>query len=174
VSDERDPDPGHGTDVTAVTSPSDAPEAHGATFWIGLVIGGAVMAFGIRGVLMQSAATRPAELARYVIGADLLHDLLFAPIVIALGWVVVRLVPRAWSVPVQAGLVASGVVALVGWAAWRGYGHATVPDNPTVQPLDYTTAILTVWGIVWVAVAVWIAVRARHRRANGARPTGRE
>ena len=106
-------------------------ERPGAIFWIGLAIGGAVMAFGVRGVIMDSRATHPTELARWVIGADLLHDFLLAPLVIAGGWIAVRVVPRAWRVPVQAGLVASGVVALVGWAAWRGYGHATVPDNAT-------------------------------------------
>jgi len=122
------------------------------------------MAFGIRGVLMDSRATHPTELVRWVIGADLLHDFLFAPIVIALGWIVVRVVPRWWRVPVQAGLVACGVAALVGWAAWRGDGHATAPDNATVQPLHYTTAILTVWSIVGGLVAIWIAIRAFRRR----------
>ncbi len=148
-----------------MTEPA-ADERPGAIFWIGLVIGGAVMAFGIRGVLMDSRATHPTELVRWVIGADLLHDFLFAPLVIAGGWLVVRVVPRTWRVPVQAGLVASGVAALVGWAAWRGYGRATVPDNGTVQPLDYTTAILTVWAIVWGLVAIWIAIRAAVRRAH--------
>lgn len=141
-----------------------ADERPGATFWIGLVVGGGVMAFGIRGVLMNARATHPTELVRWVVGADLLHDLLFAPVVIAAGWLVVRAVPRSWRVPVQAGLVACGVAALVGWAAWRGYGRATVPDNPTVQPLDYTTAILTVWAIVGAIVAIWIAIAAIGRR----------
>jgi len=145
---------------------SDEHDRPGAIFWIGLVIGGAVMAFGVRGVIMDSRATHPTELARWVIGADVLHDFLFAPLVVASAWIVVRVVPRAWRVPVQAGLAASGVVALVGWAAWRGYGHATVPDNATVQPLDYTTAILTVWAIVWGLVAIWIAIRAAVRRAH--------
>jgi hypothetical protein len=136
-----------------------ADEGPGVPFWIALAIGGAVMAFGIRGVLMDSAATRPSELARWVIGADLVHDFLIAPFAIAVGWVIVRLAPPRWRVPVQAGLVASGVALLVGWAAWRGYGHDTVPDNRTVQPLDYTTAILTVWGFIWIVVAIWIAAR---------------
>jgi hypothetical protein len=139
---------------------TNTDERLGVAFWIALAIGGAVMAFGIRGVLMDSAATRPGDLLRWVIGADLVHDFLIAPFVIAVGWVIVRVVPRSWRVPVQAGLAASGVALLVGWAAWRGYGHDTVPDNPTVQPLDYTAAILTVWGFVWSVVAIWIGARA--------------
>jgi hypothetical protein len=147
-------------------SDGDASDRPGAAFWVGLVVGGAAMAFGVRGVLMDAAGTQPGVLVRWVVGADLLHDLLFAPVVIGLGWVVVRVVPRSCRVPVQAGLVASGVVVLVGWAAWRGYGRAVVPDNPTVQPLDYTTAILTVFGIVWGIVAIWIVARTARRRSS--------
>ena len=45
-----------------------------------------------------------------------------------------------------------------------------------MQPLDYTTAILTVWAIVWGVVAIWIAVGSlRDRRravpAGEAAPT---
>ena len=132
------------------------------------MIGGAVMAWGVRGVLLDAAGTEPGVLTRWVIGADLLHDFLLAPLVIAAGWLVVRIVPARVRVPIQAGLVASGVVILVGWPAWRGYGRAVVPDNPTVQPLDYTTAILTVLGIVWVVVAIWIAARLVRARVAAA------
>ena len=71
--------------------------------------------------------------------------------------------------PVRAGLFASAVVILVGWAALRGYGRDHVPDNPTVDPLDYGSAVLTVLAVIWGAVAVWAAMawfrsRARARR----------
>ncbi len=131
----------------------------GPAFWIGLVIGGAVMAFGIRGVFMNSHATDPVVLVQWVVGADLVHDLIVAPVAIAVGWAVTRVVPLVAKVPVQLGLVATGVVLVVGWAPLRGYGRATVPDNPSVQPLDYSTAVLTVLAAVWIVVAVWITVR---------------
>jgi hypothetical protein len=142
----------------------------GVTFWVAFAIGAAVMAFGVRGVLTD-AGTHPPELLRWVVGADLVHDFVLAPFVVAVGWVIARTAPRAWRVPVQAALAASGVVLIVGWAAWRGYGRATVPDNPTVQPLDYTTAILTVWGAIWLTAAVWIAARTASRRRRDAHVT---
>jgi hypothetical protein len=61
---------------------------------------------------------------------------------------------------VRAGLFASAVLLLVAWPALRGYGRDHVPDNPSVAPLHYGTAVATVLAVVWVAVAVWILAAA--------------
>ena len=139
-------------------------ERPGATFWVGLVIGGGVMAFGLRGVLMQSGATDPGALTRWVIGADLLHDLVIAPIAIAIGWCVNRAVPTRFRAPVQAGLIASAITLAIGWPGLRGYGRHLVPDNPSVQPLNYATAVLTVLAMIWGVVALWLTLRAVRSR----------
>jgi hypothetical protein len=149
---------------------ADAPEAraegHGVAFWVGLVVGGAVMAVGVRGVLDQAAGTDPGALLVWVVGADLVHDLVLAPVAILVGWLVGRRVRGPWRAPVQAALVASGIVLLVGWPLLRGYGRDTRPDNPTVAPLDYSTAVLTVLAVVWVGALAWGGVRTwRARRA---------
>ena len=48
----------------------------------------------------------------------------------------------------------------------RGYGRARTPDNPTVQPLDYATAVMTVVIVIWILAAVWLAVRLVRRRST--------
>jgi hypothetical protein len=53
----------------------------------------------------------------------------------------------------------SAVVVLVAWPALRGHGRATVPDNPTVQPLHYPTAVAWVLAAVWSGVAAWWLLR---------------
>jgi hypothetical protein len=68
--------------------------------------------------------------------------------------------------PVRAGLFATFVVVLVGWAPLRGYGRDRVPDNPTVDPLDYATAIPTVLTVVWLFTLGWIAVAVRRGRVR--------
>ena len=69
--------------------------------------------------------------------------------------------------PVRAGLFAFAVAILVGWAALRGYGRDQVPDNATVDPLNYGTALLTVVAIIWAGVALWCGVASyRFRRAT--------
>jgi len=146
--------------------PTDASDDHGATFWIGVLIGGAILAYGIRGVVTAPDGLRTADLARWVIGADLAHDLVLLPVAIGLGALALRVTPRPIRAPVRFGLVATGVVALVGWAPWRGYGAAIVPDNRTVQPLDYTSAILTVLAVVWGIVLVWALGAVVRRGAS--------
>ncbi|MEP6624240.1 MAG: hypothetical protein ABJC79_07340 [Acidimicrobiia bacterium] len=133
-------------------------ERGGAAFWIAFIIGAGIMAFGIRGAVLQLKGSAP-DVAKWVIGADLVHDLVLAPIAVAVGWTVNRVVPARWRTPVQVGLVATGITLLLGWPGWRGYGRHLVPDNPSVQPLDYTTAILTVLAVIWSAVAIWLVVR---------------
>ena len=139
-------------------------ERAGPAFWVALVIGGAIMAFGIRGAVMNLKDSA-ADVARWVIGADLVHDFILAPVAVGIGWSVNRLAPRRWRPPIQAGLFATGVTLLIGWPGWRGYGRHLVPDNPSVQPLDYTTAILTVLAVIWSVVAIWLALRLRSERA---------
>ncbi len=130
-----------------------------------MILGSGIMAFGIRGAVMNLHTSAP-DVARWVVGADLLHDLIVAPVAIAIGWCVHRTVPSRWRAPIQAGLFATAVTLMIGWPGWRGYGRHLVPDNPSVQPLDYTTAILTVFAVVWSAVAMWLAIRLVRTRAE--------
>ena len=147
-----------------MTAPAAEPERHGAGFWIAVVLGGALIAFGIRGALVDSAATGPAEFFVWVVGADLVHDLLIAPLVCVVGHLLARAVPEPWRTPVRSGLIVSALALLVGWPGLRGYGRDQVPDNPTVQPLDYGAAVLSVLTVVWLGVAVWALLASRSSR----------
>ena len=154
--------------MTAPAKTTDAPvQRAGAAFWIALVIGGGIMAIGIRGALHELSSF--PDVAKWVIGADLIHDFVVAPIAIAVGWAVGRVVPMRWRAPIQAGLMATGITVAIGWPGLRGYGRHLVPDNPSVQPLNYATAVGTVVGIIWAVVAIWLVARTlRSRRVSGA------
>jgi hypothetical protein len=146
-------------------------ERRGPAFWIGLVVGGAVIAYGVRGVLADAAATHPFSFATWFVGADIVHDAFVAPLAALVAWPVVRFAPLRWRAPLLAGLFGSAVVLAIAWAPLRGYGRATVPDNGSVQPLDYATATATVLGFVWLAVVAWILVR--HWSDHAERPRRR-
>jgi len=148
-------------DVEPEASADGAPR--GAVFWIGAVIGVAIMAFGLRGLFENSRGTQPLEFSKWFIGADLLHDILIAPAVALVGLFVARLIARPWRAPVQAGLFATAIVLAVGWAPLQGYGRTTAAGNATVLPLDYSTAVATVVGVVWLLALVWLATIALRR-----------
>ncbi len=103
---------------------------------------------------------RRGNFAIFLAGAALLHDLLFVPLLVLVGVVVERVAPRRVRPALQAALIASGVVLIVAAAPLRN--TAARARNPTIQPLDYGTATLTVLAIAWGVVAVAaVAVRLR-------------
>ena len=142
---------------------TDAPSHRaGPLFWISAVAGWAIMAFALRGILQHSIDTRPANLARFVVGGTLLHDLVVAPLVIVAGVLVARAVPRRGRAVVQGALVVSGVVALFSYPLVRAYGLAA--NNPTSLPRNYAAGLLIVLGAVWAVAAALVLVRVRKAR----------
>lgn len=142
---------------------------------LGLGLGLPVIGYGLGGAIVDAADTHPPELARWVIGAALVNDLIVVPGAAAAALVVRRSTPRrAWA-PVRAGLAASGILVLVGWPFVRGYGRD--PTNPSLLPRNYGAGLAAAIGVVWLAVALWITwcyVRARiTRRSSGSRPPSR-
>ncbi len=131
----------------------------GPLFWTSAAAGWAVMGFGIRGIVQNSLDTRPAELARFVIGGALLHDLVVAPLVILAGVTVARGVRGRARAVVQAALVVTGIVALFSYPLVRGYGLAL--NNPTSLPHNYARNLMIVLGVVWAVAAAAIFLRLR-------------
>jgi hypothetical protein len=146
---------------------------YGRAFWIALPVGAAVMTFGAIGLVADSGISGGVDVAQWLVGADLAHDFVLAPLACLVGAAVARVLPRRWRAPVQAALLATGVLLIVAFPALRGYGRDQVPDNPTVQPIDYTTATLTALTIVWAAAGVWLLVRLATSGRGTRRPPTR-
>ena len=130
----------------------------------GLAVGVPVMAYGIRGALVDGADTHPAELARWIVGSAVVHDLVLVPLVAVTAWAVRRAVPDRWWGPVRAGLVVSGVLSLVAWPVVAGFGRD--PRNPSLFPRDYGTGLAVALAATWLAVAAILVARrlvARRR-----------
>ena len=142
-------------------------------FWVSAAIGWVIIAVGVRGIFEKTIDTRPAQLARFVIGGALLHDLVVAPLAIVAGVVVVRAVKgRAARPPVQAALIVTAIVVLFAYPLVRAYGLAA--NNPTSLPHNYAANLVVVLAVVWAAAGVAIAVRRRRSRtvvAKKVRPT---
>lgn len=133
-------------------------------FWVGVAIGGLVLAYGLRGLFQHSDDTNPAGTAKMILGLNLAHDLILAPLVIAIGAGVTRILPRRFRPVVGGGLLASGVVVLFALPLVLGYGR--IPATPSVLPRNYAHGLLAVLAAVWLvtlAVLAGVVVRGRRR-----------
>jgi len=136
----------------------------GPGFWIALAIGTGVLAWGAR-LFLEAVpdAERRGSLVLWIVGADLVHDLVVAPLILGLAWLSGRVRPTWLRAPLQVGLIVSGAVVVVGWLPL--VGSASAAGNPTIQPLRYSTAVATALGIVWGGAAIWVAARWANRRS---------
>jgi hypothetical protein len=139
------------------------PHRRGPLFWVSAVAGWALIGWGVRGLLHFHVDTRPAELARFFLGGALIHDLVFAPIVLGGGVMMARLSPRRWRAYVQGTLLVIGAVVLFAYPEVRDY--ARVLHNPTSLPHNYTANLAVVAVGVCLLVVVIALLRSRRRAA---------
>ncbi len=135
----------------------------GRAFWIGLAIGGGVVAFGIAGFVRNRADTEPASSLRFLVGALVAHDVLWAWGVAAVSLIIVRLVPRRAQGIVAGALAVSAALTLVAMPALLGYGR--LANNPSILPRDYTAGLLGALAVVWAVALVLLVLQEARRHA---------
>ena len=131
---------------------------------VGCLIGVPMMAFGVLALVEHSAASPPSSFLRFFIGGDVIHDALVAPVAALLGVTALRRVPQVARAQLRAALFTTAVVIALAWPGIRAYGRTRAPDNASVQPLNYATAVLTVLAVVWLLCAIWLLVDVRRSR----------
>ena len=139
-------------------------------FWPAVAAGWGLIVAGIVGMFSQRDRTTPFQLVRYVVGFLLVHDLVVAPVVIGVGWLVSRAVPPVARGPLRAALALSALVIVFSWPLLRRYGeHAT---NDSALPLDYGRTVPVVLGVVWLVALAVLAVRVVNGRRRAKSVTG--
>ena len=134
----------------------------GLGLWIGLVAGLPVMAYGAMGLWRNAGPTGVREVAAWVIGADVGHDLLLAPLIIVIAWFAGRAFAPGWRAPVCSGVLASLLVVALAAPGLSGLGNDA--RNPTVHPFDQVTAVVWALGAIWSGVALWCGLLLVNRR----------
>ncbi len=136
------------------------------TFWVALVPGAALIAFGVRGLLDVTDATALWSAGRWFVGGAVAHDLLVSPTVSLVGLLATRWLPNRIRGPIQGALVTCGVLGVAAYPLVRGFG--VTPGEPSFLDRNYLQSLLILWGCVWLLTAVMIGrrflVTARLRR----------
>ncbi|HEY8200133.1 MAG TPA: hypothetical protein VII47_02130 [Actinomycetota bacterium] len=146
----------------------------GPLFWPCVAAGWGLVAFGLWGLVRDARDTHPGSFASWFAGSALVHDLVLAPVVFAVGLAVARTVPARVRPWMQGALVTSALV-VAGSFPWAA-GLGDRGGNASLLPGNYVLGLALVLAAVWltaVAGALTSARRARPRRAGSSRRGGR-
>jgi hypothetical protein len=138
-----------------VTGQRNAPS--GRIFWLGLAAGWAVMLFGLAGLFDDAARTHPVNFGLWFIGSALVHDALIAPVVFALAFTIVRLVPARVRPFLRTGLILSAAVLVVAFPVIAGPGK---PGNPSALPRNYPAGLAVILGLIWLGTGIMFVLKS--------------
>jgi hypothetical protein len=119
--------------------------------WVAYCLGLAFIGIGIHGIFADPRNTGPGGWIRWFVGGVVIHDALFAPALLVLAALVVR-VPLPYRRVLQAALIVGGSLTLVGLPVVLGYGRRA--DNPSQLPLDYGRNLILLWIVIGTASLV--------------------
>jgi len=129
--------------------------------WVLYAAGTVLAGYGAYGLLTADRSA-PLAWARFAALVVVANDLLLAPLVIAVGVLVVRAVPGGARAYVQSGLFISGAVTLLALPFVLGLGRRA--ELPSALPLDYGRGLIMILVAIWLGVGALAAVRALGRR----------
>jgi hypothetical protein len=133
----------------------------GPAFWIAAAIGTAITGFGVYGLLHNLQGIALTSWLKTFAGALVLHDAIFAPLVVAGSVLLVRALPARARAPVQVACIVSGALIAIAIPVVGGFGR--LANNLTILPSHhYGTRLLAVVGAIWVTAAVVALVRVRR------------
>jgi hypothetical protein len=138
--------------------------------WVRLTLvaaGLAAIGYGAYGSFVEDGQHLAGHLL-FLVEVLAAHDLVLIPIVIGVGWLLVRFLPRWARAGVQGGLYASAAVTALAFPFVLGVGE--LPDNPSKFPLNYARGLLIVLAVIWLTVAA-LLLRARARTRAPRRTT---
>lgn len=130
---------------------------------IGLILGLPLLAYGLRGVMIDAERTHPAELGRWIVGAAVVHDVLIVPVVLTVGVALRRWCPAGLWPSVRWALFTSAVLTALAWPFIRGYGRRS--SIPSLLPRNYAAGLLAALAAVWLTAALW-ALAGHVRRTR--------
>ena len=131
---------------------------------VGGTVGVAMIAFGVISAIGESDDTKPLELGTWLVGVNLVHDLIAVPIVLAVAWFVHRFAPTPFKAPVLWALAASVIFIVFGWPFVAGYGRN--PGVPSLLNRNYGAGLAAYLVVIWMIAVIWSLVGWRLTHSN--------
>lgn len=120
-----------------------------------VLLGMAVAGYGVL-LVWENPPVIIMRIGVWALAGVVLHDLVFAPLCVALGFAGRRLIPARWRAPVALAAFCSVVLVLLAVPVYGRPGAR--PDNLTVLDRDYPLGLWISLAVVWACVPVYYAI----------------
>ena len=134
-----------------------------------LVVGWAIIGFGLKTALDDSRDAHPFALVVHIVTFDLVHDMVVAPVLFVGAWLIGKVVPPVARGPVRSAAAATALYVAVAYPLVRRWGRR--PTNSSTLPLDYGRNLTIVVAVVWALAAVVVVQRVGVARVRHPAPT---
>lgn len=108
-------------------------------------------------LLLDSPPVIIMRILVWAVVAAVVHDLVFAPVCVAIGLAGRRLIPLRWQSPVAVAGLCSAVLVLLAIPVFSRPGMR--PDNPSVLDRDYPLGLAVALAVVWSCVPAYHVIR---------------
>ena len=125
----------------------------GAVRFVLIVLGVAIGAYGAV-LLWENPPVITMRILVWALVGVVLHDAVFAPVCVALGFVGRRLIPGKWWAPIALAVFCSVVLAFLAVPVYGKPGMR--PDNMTVLDRNYPLGLSISLSVVWMCVLVYL------------------
>lgn len=139
---------------------------YGTRFWVGTVLGWAIIAVGLKLLVDDPEAAWFNTLRLTAIGI-VAHDLVWLAVSVGGGWLLARAIGREIPYWIRWAGWTSAIVIAIWLPLWRGYGDRL--RNDTILPRDYTASIVILLAVIWVGAAGAAVLADRRRTARHGR-----
>ncbi|MBA4024320.1 MAG: hypothetical protein C0482_18355 [Gordonia sp.] len=123
----------------------------------------AALALGWYGLSLLWAMPHADQLSIifWLAGGLIVHDALFAPACIALGYGARKVLPQRWWAPALLAVTASLAVLILSLPVLLPRSPEKTPDNATILDRPYGVSVVIALAIIWVLAIALILVRRR-------------
>lgn len=102
----------------------------------------------------------------WLAGGVIVHDAIFAPACMALGYAGKKVLPERWWAPVLISVSASLIVLILSLPVLLPRSADKTPDNATIVDRPYGISVTVALAIIWVLTIALVLVRGRSRAAR--------
>lgn len=145
---------------------SDEGNKYGFLFWVGTVLGWAIIIYGARLLLADDEAEWFNTVRLAAIGI-IAHDVVWLAVSVGTGWLLSRIIGREVPFWIRWAGWTTAIIVVMWLPVGRRYGDRL--NNDTILPRNYTNSIVILLAVIWVGAAVYGFVSSRRalQRSEG-------